>query len=173
MIMSIRSEKELRKAHEFCLKTDFQEDFINRCQERRDENIGLCNLPLGTLSEQQGILDVAFSSYQHMKDCNVAFNDTLDAVIDKVEKLVANGKHFPASDGTKVVIIIEEGIVSAAYSSQEHMSLEIVELDKDYADTELRDSTYDTYRQDSRLSPCEYRLIVPGYECDEGMEVEE
>lgn len=173
MIMRITSEKELRRAHELCLRTDFQEDFIRRCRERLDESIGRCNLPLDSLPEQDGILETAFSCYQHMRDCNVAYNDTLDAVIDQIEGLMANGEPFLTGNEPKMVIIIEEGIVSAAYSSLKQVSLEIVELDKDYACAKLRDSIYETFRKDNGLSPCEYRMIVPGYEDTERQEVKE
>ncbi|MDO4274134.1 MAG: hypothetical protein Q4D16_10720 [Eubacteriales bacterium] len=81
-------------------------------------------------------------------------------VIDKTNK-----------DILRVAVIIEEGIISAAYSSTENIKLEIVELDKDYASIEERNAAYESYNKDIALSPCEYELILPGYY--ESLELEE
>lgn len=66
-------------------------DFVNRCIDRSSDEINICNLLYKTLSYGDTILDVAYKLYCEMQDCNVAYNDTLDAVIDKIERCIADG----------------------------------------------------------------------------------
>lgn len=82
---------EITKACEICRREDFALDFTNRCQERYSDEIGLCNLPADYLLEQPEILKKAYACYQKMQNCNVAFNDTLDAVIDELESQMQRG----------------------------------------------------------------------------------
>lgn len=76
------------------------------------------------------------------------------------------------NDKLRVAVIIENGIISAAYSSTENVKLEIVELDKEYASIEERDAAYESYSKDTSLSPCEYELTLPGYYESLGLEEE-
>ena len=56
-------------------------DFIRRSMERLEERIGLCNLPYET----------------RLEDCNVAYNDTLEQVIDAIEQWLASGTLSPVN----------------------------------------------------------------------------
>ena len=51
-------------------------DFIRRSMERLEERIGLCN---------------------RLEDCNVAYNDTLEQVIDAIEQWLASGTLSPVN----------------------------------------------------------------------------
>ena len=94
-------------------------------------------------------------------------------VVNRVEndesEMLADEKRI-SQDNVRIAIVIEDGIISAAYSSMKNVALEIVELDKNYADAEQRDAAYELYSKDVLLKPCDYSLIVPGY-C-ESMELE-
>lgn len=61
---------------------------INRCSDRLHSGIGRCNLPYETLSEDRELLNTAYTIYQKIQDCNVAYNDTLDCVIDRIEEMI-------------------------------------------------------------------------------------
>lgn len=77
-----------------------------------------------------------------------------------------------SKDTLRGAVIIEDGILSAAYSSTENINLEIIELDKEYASMEERNAVYESYSKDTALSPCEYKLILPGYYESLGLEEE-
>lgn len=166
---------ELEKAHAICQKMDFELDFVNRYKERYADGTGLCNLPAHNMEEQKELLEQAYSYYQDIQDCNVAFNDTMDAVIDKMEQQMKMGgiALVKQSKNTHIVVIIHDGIISAAYSSNRDVELEIVELDKNYADTEQCNAVYEVYTRDTSLTPCEYSLTVPGYGESIDLEVQE
>ena len=72
-----------------------------------------------------------------------------------------------------MAIVIEDGIISAAFSSDPNIRIEITELDKNYADSEQRDTSYKELQNDPKLKSCDYVLSVPGYEKSMGLEVEE
>lgn len=166
---------EVSKAHEICLRDNFKQDFVNRYRERCMDRIGLCNLPTDHIEEQQDIFEQAYTCYQDILDCNVAYNDTLDTVIDIIEKRMKNGEItlIPQDGKSRIAIVIEDGIISAAYSSLKDIDLEIVELDKNYATSEQRNAVYDSYCKDPSLSPCEYCIQVPGYVETIELEVED
>lgn len=75
---------EMQKAHKICQQNEFETDFADRYRSRFIDGIGLCNLPPENLLEQPDILKKAYAYYQEMQDCNVAYNDTMAAVINKV-----------------------------------------------------------------------------------------
>ena len=70
----------------------------------------------------------------------------------------------------KVAIVIEDGILSAAYTTDPQIQIQIVELDKNYASSEERDLIYDTLNQDDTLQLTDYLLSIPGYQKTLGME---
>lgn len=161
---------QIRKAHAIYQRYCFSCDFINRCSDRRQEEIGLCNLPYETLPDEAELLDTAYRIYGEKEDCNIAYNDTLDAVIEEIEQQIADGR---LQEGPRVAIVIEDGIISAAFSSDPNIRIEITELDKNYADSEQRDTSYKELQNDPKLKSCDYVLSVPGYEKSMGLEVEE
>lgn len=81
-IMSALTQMEIDNIYHMQQRIYWEADFVDRCIERRSENVGLCDLPYGTL---------AYGLYCKMEDCNTAYNDTLDAVIDEVEQCIARG----------------------------------------------------------------------------------
>lgn len=83
---------QIRKAHAIYQRYCFSCDFINRCSDRRQEEIGLCHLPYETLPDEAELLDTAYRIYGEKEDCNIAYNDTLDAVIEKIEQQIADGR---------------------------------------------------------------------------------
>lgn len=167
--------KQIREAHAIYQKHCFSCDFINRCSDRRQEEIGLCNLPYETLPDETLLLDTAYRIYGEKEDCNVAYNDTLDAVIEEIEQQIADGRLMLPSAQTvpRVAIVIEDGIISAAFSSDPNIQIEITELDKNYADSEQRDAAYTELHHDPELKSCDFTLSIPGYEESMRLEVEE
>lgn len=157
---------QIRQAHALYQRHCFSCDFINRCSDRRQEEIGLCNLPYETLPDEETLLEMAYHIYCGKEDCNIAYNDTLDAVIDEIEQQIANGNLIlPSKQPTqRVAIVIEDGIIGGVYSSSPDIYIEITELDKDYASSEQRDAVYETLQKDPNLQTREYYLEVPGYE---------
>ncbi len=151
-------------------------DFIILCRERKKEGIGLCNLPYQTLSEEKKLLDLAYELYNNMEDSNTAYNVTLNLVIDEIEHRIQDNRIVTASEpvgNPRVVIIIEDGIVSTVLASNQDIQIDIIELDRNYADSELRSSTYDAALKEPGLQNCNYSLHVPGYEQEMKTEVDE
>ena len=66
-------------------------DFIRRSLERLEERIGLCNLPYETLRDDPSLLHEAYLQFIRLEDCNVAYNDTLEQVINEIEQRLATG----------------------------------------------------------------------------------
>lgn len=66
-------------------------DFIRRSMERLEERIGLCNLPYETLRDDPNLLLEAYLQFIRLEDCNVAYNDTLEQVINEIEQRLATG----------------------------------------------------------------------------------
>ena len=66
-------------------------DFIRRSMERLEERIGLCNLPYETLRDDLNLLHEAYLQFIRLEDCNVAYNDTLEQVINEIEQRLATG----------------------------------------------------------------------------------
>lgn len=141
-------------------------DFIGRCRERKKEGIGLCNLPYQTLSEEKKLLDLAYELYNDMEDSNTAYNVTLDLVIAEIERRIKDnqiGATAESGENPRVVIIIEDGIISTVLASSSGIQIDIIELDRNYVDSELRSSTYDAILKEPDLQNCSYSLHVPGY----------
>ena len=74
----------LAKAHEIFKQHCFENDFVNRCIDRYTDEIGQRNLPYATLSDETALLVKAYEIYCKNEDCNVAYNDTLDLVVDEI-----------------------------------------------------------------------------------------
>lgn len=69
----------------------WETDFISRCIERRNDEIGSCVLPYETLPDEKKLLNLAYVLYISMEDSNTAYNITLDLVIDEVERQIKDG----------------------------------------------------------------------------------
>ncbi|WP_285825581.1 hypothetical protein [Schaedlerella arabinosiphila] len=168
------SDKEMEKIYRIRQRFYWEMDFISRCNERKCEEIGLCNLPYGKIPDEKKLLDLAYELYNDMEDSNTSYNVTLDLVIDEIEQQIQDNRIVTASEpvgNPRVVIIIENGIVSTVLASDPDIQIDIIELDRNYADSELRSSTYDAALKIPGLQNCSYSLHVPGYEQE--MEVDE
>lgn len=170
------SDKEMEKIYRLQQRFYWEMDFISRCNERKWEEIGLCNLPYQTLPDEKKLLDLAYELYNDMEDSNTAYNVTLDHVIDETERRIQDNRIVTAAKpagNPRVVIIIEDGIVSTVLASDPDIQIDIIELDQNYADSELRSSTYDAALKEPGLQNCSYSLHVPGFEQEMETEVEE
>lgn len=78
-IMSGLTQTEIDSIYRMQKRVYWEADFVNRYIDRRLGGVGLCNLPYETLVDEKMILDTAYGLYCDMEDCNVAYNDTLDA----------------------------------------------------------------------------------------------
>lgn len=83
------SYEQIQKAHEIYQQYCFACDFLNRCSDRMQEDVGLCNLPYETLPDEDDLLRTAYEIFLRKEDCNTAYNDTLDAVIEEIEQQIA------------------------------------------------------------------------------------
>lgn len=168
-------DQEMEKIYRIRQRFYWETDFISRCRERKLEGIGLCNLPYQTLTEEKKLLDLAYELYNDMEDSNTAYNVTLDLVIDAIEHRIQDNQIVTATEpnaNPRAVIIIEDGIVNTVLASDPDIQIDIIELDRNYADSELRTSTYDTVLKEPGLQNCSYSLHVPGYEQEMGSEVD-
>lgn len=84
------SYEQIEKVHAIYQRHCFECDFLNRCADRLQEDIGLCNLPYETLPDDAKLLHTAYELYLKKEDCNIAYNDTLDAVIGEIEQNIAD-----------------------------------------------------------------------------------
>ncbi len=168
-------DQEMEKIYRIRQRFYWETDFISRCRERKLEGTGLCNLPYQTLTEEKNLLDLAYELYNNMEDSNTAYNVTLDLVIDAIEHRIQDNQIVTATEpneNPRAVIIIEDGIVSTVLASDSDIQIDIIELDRNYADSELRTSTYDTVLKEPDLQNCRYSLHVPSYEQKMGSEVD-
>lgn len=170
------SDKEMEKIYRIRQRFYWEIDFINRCNDRKWTEIGLCNLPYRKLPDEKKLLDLAYELYNDMEDSNTAYNVTLDLVIDEIEHRIQDNRIITAVDpggNPRVVIVIEDGIVSTVLASDPDIQIDIIELDRNYADSGLRSSTYDAALKEPGLQNCSYSLHVPGYEQEMETEVDE
>ena len=160
------SDQEMEDIYRIQQRLYWETDFINRCEDRKQEGTGLCNLPYKTLPEEKKLLALAYELYNDMEDSNTAYNVTLDLVIDEIEHWIRDnqiGVTAESGENPRVVIIIEDGIISTVLASSPGIQIDIIELDRNYVDSELRSSTYDAILKDPDLQNCSYSLHVPGY----------
>lgn len=90
-ITSSLLKQEMHKVYRKMQRLYWKTDFISRCVERRNDEIGLCILPYETLPDEKKLLDLAYEFYTSMEDSNTAYNVTLDLVIDEVERQIKDG----------------------------------------------------------------------------------
>lgn len=80
------SQQDIDRIYDAQRRVYWEADFVNRYIDRREAGIGLCNLSYESLADEREILDKAYSLYEKAEDGNVAYLDTLDVVIDQVER---------------------------------------------------------------------------------------
>ena len=156
---------QLRQAHEIYKKHCFFQDFIECCEERRTEGTGLCNLPYQTLEHETDILCKAYELYEKQADINVSYHVTMENVIDAIEKRIANGELHPHTEpAPRLVLVMEDGIVTASYANDPAIQPEIIKLDKEYDSAEEREAVYGALEHDPELTECECHITWPGRE---------
>lgn len=121
----------------------WEADFINRCLERREAETGLCNLNYDTLPDDTFLLDTAYEIYQKKEDCNTAYNDTLDAVIDEIESGISRGMYQKAAghpDPEKIILLLDEKEVVRVLCQSPQAHVLIAEIDRFAASQESLDA---------------------------------
>lgn len=88
-IMSSLTQAEIENIYRMQKRFYWEIDFVDRCIDRQLEGVGLCNLPYDTLDDEETILDTAYELYCKIEDCNIAYNATLDIVVNKIEQRIA------------------------------------------------------------------------------------
>ena len=129
------SDQEMEDIYRIQQRLYWETDFINRCEDRKQEGTGLCNLPYKTLPEEKKLLALAYELYNDMEDSNTAYNVTLDLVIDEIEHWIRDnqiGVTAESGENPRVVIIIEDGIISTVLASSPGIQIDIIELDRNY-----------------------------------------
>lgn len=156
---------QIREAHEIYKKHCFFQDFIEHCEERRQERTGRCNLPYQTLEQETDILCTAYELYERHEDSNVSYNVMLEGVIDAIEEQIANGELCPHTEpAPRMVLVIEDGVITGSYTSEPAVRVEVIELSKEYASSEERDAVYAELESNPELCECGCQIRVPGYE---------
>ena len=87
----ILTDDQLEAAYNIYREQFISCDFIRRSLERLEERIGLCNLPYETLRDDPNLLHESYLQFIRLEDCNVAYNDTLEQVINEIEQRLATG----------------------------------------------------------------------------------
>lgn len=90
-IMSGLSQAEIDRIYRMQQRVYWEADFVNRCIDRRTDGTGRRDFPYDSLVREKMLLDAAYGLYLKIADCNVAYNETLDAVIDEIERRIADG----------------------------------------------------------------------------------
>ena len=156
---------QLRQAHEIYKKHCFFQDFIGQCEDRRQDRIGLCNLPYQTLEHETDILCTAYELYEKLEDSNVSYHVTMENVIDAIEKQILNGElRLHTEPAPRVVLVMEDGIVTASYTNTPFIQAEVIKLDKEYDSGEEREAVYGALKHDPELTECECHITWPGRE---------
>lgn len=156
---------QIREAHEIYKKHCFFQDFIGQCEDRRTEGTGLCNLPYQTLEHETDILCKAYELYEKQADINVSYRVTMENVIDQIEKQILNGELRPHTESApRLVLVIEDGIVTASYANDPAIQPEIIKLDKEYDSAKEREAVYGALEHDPELTECECHITWPGRE---------
>ncbi len=70
-----------------------------------------------------------------------------------------------SKNNSRVIIILDEGIISQVQTSDPNIRVDIIDLDRNYADSELCDKVYDKVSNEPGLQDCtNYSLHTPGYD---------
>lgn len=153
---------QIREAHEIYKKHCFFQDFIECCEERRTEGTGLCNLPYQTLEHETDILCEAYELYEKQADINISYHVTMENVIDAIEKQILNGElRLHTEPAPRVVLAMEDGIVTASYTNAPSIQAEVIKLDKEYDSAEEREAVYEALAHDPELTECECHITWP------------
>ncbi len=170
------SGQEMEDIYRIQQRLYWETDFISRCEERKQEETGLCNLPYKTLPDEKKLLNLAYKLYNNKEDSNTAYNITLDLVIDEIERWIRDNQidATAESDGNpRVVVVMEDGIITTVFATDPDIRVNITDLDRNYANTDLRSAAFDALIYNPDLQICDYSTYIPGYELEIETEVDE
>lgn len=170
------SDQEMENIYRMQQRLYWETDFISRCEERKQEETGLCNLPYKTLPDEKKLLNLAYELYNNKEDSNTAYNVTLDLVIDEIEHWIRDNQIGDAAESGKnprVVVVMEDGIITTVFSTNPDIRVNITDLDRNYANTDLRSAAFDALIYNPDLQICDYSTYIPGYEQKMESEVDE
>ena len=171
------STQEMENIYRIQQRLYWEIDFISRCEERKQEETGLCNLPYKTLPDEKKLLNLAYELYNNKEDSNTAYNVTLDLVIDEIEHWIRDKQigDTTKEDGKnpRVVVVMEDGIITTVFSTEPDIRVNITDLDRNYANTDLRSAAFDALIYNPDLQICDYSTYIPGYEQEMETEVDE
>ena len=89
----------------------------------------------------------------------------MENVIDAIEKQILNGElRLHTEPAPRVVLVMEDGIVTASYTNTPFIQAEVIKLDKEYDSGEEREAVYGALKHDPELTECECHIIWPGRE---------
>lgn len=137
------SQQEIDRIYYRQQRIYWEADFINRCLERRAEETGLCNLNYETLPDDSALLDTAYEMYQKKEDCNIAYNDTLDTVIDEIESGISKGMYQKTAGHPvpeKIILLMDEKEVVRVLCQSPEAHVLIAEIDRFAASQETLDA---------------------------------
>ena len=121
--------------------------------------------PIRHWNMRQYILCTAYELYEKLEDSNVSYHVTMENVIDAIEKQILNGELRPHPEpAPRVVLIMEDGIVTASYTNTPFIQAEVIKLDKEYDSAEEREAVYGALEHDPELTECECHITRPGRE---------
>lgn len=157
--------EQLRKAHEIYKRHCFYQDFLELCENRRQEEIGLCNLPYDTLEDDTELLQLAYEKYEKLADMDTAYLVTLNCVVDEIEKALNDGTLLLLLDPTpRVALVMEDGVITGSYTNEPGIRIEVTNLNKEYTTSEERDAIYAALDSELGLYKCGCQITVPGDE---------
>lgn len=82
------SRQDIDEIYRIQRRAYWEDDFVNRCIERKATGTGSCSLPYESLADEKDVLDMAYNIYEKIEDCNVSYNETLEAVIDEMGRQI-------------------------------------------------------------------------------------
>ena len=68
---------------------------------------------------------------------------------------------------------MEDGIITTVFATDPDIRVNITDLDRNYANTDLRSAAFDALIYNPDLQICDYSTYIPGYELEIETEVDE
>ena len=86
----------------------------------------------------------------------------MENVIDAIEKQILNGElRLHTEPAPRVVLVMEDGIVTTSYTNTPFIQAEVIKLDKEYDSGEEREAVYGALKHDPELTECECHIPGP------------
>lgn len=143
---------------------NFQRDFIRCCMDRKVNDIGSCNLPYQSLSEEKELLNRAYEIYCNVSNTGASYAEKLNLVVTEVEREIRIGRITlsPMPVPQKVVIVLEEGMVNCIYSTHPGITVEVADME--YAAANQMDTFLQHLDEKEQLVSIPYHSILLGHE---------